>query len=276
MLGALSQLFRGTPQEVASRFAAAGLDCVQILPQFEGVRFDSASDVLRNRCREISKPFRDANIAIVGVTANLNLVDPDMHRRRRQAALFDALLENVRDLGARSLIVESGSINASRPWEDFPENHSPEALQLFVKQLKPHVRRAEKCGAMILIEPHLHHIVSDVERALAVRKELGEYVGFVMDPPNLFTRAMASASQKPLRALFASLGAISPVAHGKDVRYVGHELTTPRAGTGTLDYAEFLRQWGEYQPGGPLVLEQITAAQLEETVDFLERFFRRD
>lgn len=275
MLGAMSNLFRGTAAEVAALFDQHGLECVQILPQFKDAMFESVADITAKACKSIGKAFKDAAISVVAVSAHTNFVVPDSSRRRRQIARFEAFLEHTRDFGARCIVTESGTANAARPWDYHPDNALPETFASLVKHLKPLVAKAEQLGVMILIEPHLYHVVGSVEVAVKLRDALGPHLGFVMDPPNLFTRSMASASKKPLRHLFAELGPVSPIAHGKDVRYHGNEWTTPRAGTGSLDYSEFLILWGQHHPGGPLILEQITAAELEETIDFLDRLFRK-
>jgi sugar phosphate isomerase/epimerase len=275
MLGAMSNLFRGTASEVAALFDQHGLECVQILPQFNEALFEAAADITAKSCKAVGKAFRDASIPVVALSAHTNFVDPDSSRRKRQNARFEAFLEHTRDFGARCIVSESGTANAARPWDYHPDNSLPETFALLVRTLKPLVARAEQLGVMILIEPHLYHVVGSVEAAVKLREALGPHLAFVMDPPNLFTRSVASASKKPLRQLFSELGPVSPIAHGKDVRYHGNEWTTPRAGTGTLDYPEFLTLWGQHQPGGPLILEQITAAELEETIDFLDRLFRK-
>jgi L-ribulose-5-phosphate 3-epimerase len=275
LLGAMSNLFRGTPAEVAALFDRHGLECVQILPQFAGIHFETAADVTAKACKEIARPFRDAAVVVAAVSAHTNFVDPDVSRRKRQVARFEALLEHCRDLGARCIVTESGTLNASRPWDYHPENGLPESFAQLVRALKPMVAKAESLGVTLLIEPHLYHVVSSLEACVQLREALGPSLGFVMDPANVFTRSMASASKKPLRQFFAGIGDACPIAHGKDVRYHGSEWTTPRTGTGTLDYPEFLNLWGQHHPGAPLILEQITAAELEETIDFLDRLFRK-
>ena len=72
------------------------------------------------------------------------------------------------------------------------------------------------------------------------------------------------------------IGALAPIAHAKDVRYVGADLTTPRAGSGNLDYKEFLEQLSAHQPNCPLIFEQIRPEELRESIDFIDRFFHFD
>jgi sugar phosphate isomerase/epimerase len=272
-IGVISQLFRGDPSEVATVLVQNGLESVQILPSFPGLNLETAEDVTTSACESIAAPFQESGLLIAAVSAHTNFVDPDRQRRKRAIKRFDALVDHCQELGTKYLITESGTLNATRPWDDHPENHQPDATALLLKSIRPSVKLAEAAGVTILFEGHLYHIISSIATALQVRGELGDNIGFVLDPVNYFTRSMASASKKPLRELFDSLGPHSPVAHGKDVRYVGSELTTPRAGTGTLDYREFLELLGQHHPGGPLILEQITPAELRETLDFLDRFY---
>ena len=272
-LGALSNLFGGSPDDVAAIFANYRLESVQILPNFPQLRLAEASDVTTAACESMGRPFQGAEVTVAGVSAHTNFVDPDKRRRKRMTKRFDALIEHCHDFGTKYLITETGSLNAARAWEDYPDNHTPETLESFIRAIEPSIKLAEKSGVVVLLEAHIYHVVDSAERALKVRGELGEAVGFVMDPPNFFTRALANAPKKSLRDLFAAIGPAAPVAHGKDVRYTGSDLTTPRAGTGTLDYFEFLILLSQYQPGAPLILEQIRAEELRETVDFIDRFF---
>src|SRR5262249_40389281 len=149
------------------------------------------ADVTSKACKEIAKPFKDAAVAVVAVSVHTNFVDPDSSRRKRQIARFDAILEHCRDFGARCVVTESGTLNSGRPWDYHPENSTPEAFASLVRALKPFVAKAEKLGVMILIEPHLFHVVGSLEIAVKLRQALGPNLGFVMDPANVFTRSMA-------------------------------------------------------------------------------------
>jgi sugar phosphate isomerase/epimerase len=269
----MSNLFRGSPEDVAAQFLRYRLESVQILPSFPDLRLAEAKDVTTATCRTISKPFVDAELVIAAVTAHANFVDPDGRRRRRWVKRFDALIDHCKDFGTHYLVTESGSLNPAHSWDECPQNRAPETLAQFIANLQPSVKQAERVGVTILIEGYLTHVVGTALTALKVREALGEHVAFVMDPPNYFTRSMASASKRSLRELFRDLGPLCPVAHGKDVRYVGSELSMPRAGTGTLDYKEYLELLNEFQPGCPLILEQIRPQELRETIDFIDRFF---
>lgn len=270
----MSNLFRGSPEDVADLFLRYGLEAVQILPNFPGIRFSSAEEVTAAACKQIGEPFVSSELYVAGITAHTNFLDPDKKRRARMVKRFDALIEHCQDLGTNCLITESGTLHPEHPWDDYPDNHTDAALSQLIKAMQPSVKLAEKAGVKILIEGYLFHVVSTAARALALREALGETIEFVMDPPNYFTRAMANSPKKALRDLFAAIGPYSPVAHGKDIRYTGGTHTTPRAGSGSLDYKEFLELLDQYQPDRPLIFEQIRPEELRETIDFVDRFFR--
>lgn len=273
-MGALSNLFRGDPEEVASILAGYDqVESVQILPNFPSFKFASKEDITPAQCKRVAEPFQAADLVIAGVSAHTNFVDPDKKRRKRIVARFDALIECCQDFGTKYLITETGTLNNDHPWEDTPENHKPETLKAFIDALRPSAKLAAKTGVTILLVGYLYHIVSSTREALAVREELGDSIGFVMDPASYFTKSMSNAAKKHLRELFVALGPYAPIAYAKDVRYVGGELTTPRAGTGILDYKEFLELIEEFQPECPLIIQQIRPEELQETLDFIDRFF---
>jgi sugar phosphate isomerase/epimerase len=272
-VGAFSNLFRGKPADVASLFVRYGLESVQIQPRWNMGLADDDSVLSLDECRAIAQPFVDAGLFVAGLTASTNFIDPQVSRRRRLIRRFDALIEHCQDFGTNYIITETGTLDPEHPWSDFRDNRSPAALALFRRNLMPSVRLAEKTGVTILLKGYLYHVVYNMEIARAIHEHFGPTVQFVMDPASYFTRNMVSASTSFLRRMFEVIGDICPIAHGKDVRYVGGTLTTPRTGTGGLDYREYLELLDEYNPDGALILEQIGPEQLRETLDFLDRFF---
>jgi sugar phosphate isomerase/epimerase len=271
-VGAHSNLFRGNLAEIARLFARYGLETVQLqTASFNPIGEDNT--VKAKDCKAFSQPFVDADIDIAAITASTNFLDPVGVRRRKGIKRFETLIDHCQDFGTRYIVTETGTLDPEHPWSDFAENRSSAALATFRKQITPAVRLAQQTGVTILLKGYLYHVVHSVDVIQSIHEHFGETVGFVMDPANYFTRNMISSSTTFLRRMFDVMGEYSPVAHGKDVRYVGGSLTTPRTGTGHLDYKEFLELLDEHQPGCPLILEQIRPEELRETLDFLDRFF---
>lgn len=273
LLGAVSNIFRGDPEEIANALSGYGLEAVQILPNFPSLKFATKEDITTPRCRRVAEPFADKGIDVAAVSAHTNFLDPDRPRRRKAIQRFDALIEHCQDFGTNYLVTESGTLSPAHPWDDCADNHTPAAFDAFIENLKPSVRLAEANGVTILLEGYLYHVLNKVSLAEMARERLGDAIGFVLDPANYFSRGMISSADRQLKEIFRVIGPHAPVAHAKDVRYLGGELTTPRVGTGTLDYKVFLELLDEHQEGCPLIFEQLRLEELQESIDFIDRFF---
>ena len=206
-VGAISNLFRGNPEAVATLFHRYGLESVQIQPTLgrqESMEFTPSI------CRAMSQPFMDADIMIAGVSAYTNFVDPDISRRRRLIKKFDSLIEHCQDFGTQYLITESGTLDPEHPWNDFAENRTPGRSHGIQKESRsfgetcPKRRGSRSDQRLPLSRVH------SMDIALAIHEHFGDSVGFVMDPANYFTRNMITASTSFLRNIFKSWGASPP------------------------------------------------------------------
>ena len=100
----------------------------------------------------------------------LNVVDV----YKRQHIVFASLL------GAGVVGTETGACNTEYRTEPF--SFTEEALEIFIKNLRPVVEYAEKLGVIVAIEPVCRHIVNNAKRA---RKVLD-----AIDSPNLQIRCV--------------------------------------------------------------------------------------
>lgn len=273
LLGAMSNLWRGTPAEVAALFSRYGLDSVQLLPSLGGSQQTDVKELTPKACRSLVEPFLELKIHIAALTAHVNLVDPEIRRREKSIRRFCSLIERCPNFETRYLVTETGTVNPSNPWEDAEQNHAPATFSAFMDALRPCAKLAEETGVVILLEGDRRHVVATMQDAKRVREEFGESVGFVLDPVNYLAQTSASGAKKWLRDIFETIGPWSPIAHAKDVRLTGGEHTAVRAGSGGLDYKDFLEQLHHIHPGCPLIMEQVRPEEIRETIDFIDRFF---
>lgn len=272
-LGAMSNLWRGTPAEIAATFGRYGLESVQLLPSLGGSHQTDVKEFTPKVCRSLIEPFQERKIQIAALTAHVNFVDPDIRRREKAVKRFCGLIERCPNFDTKYLVTETGTINPSHPWDDALQNHAPATMSAFIDALRPCANLAEETGVVILLEGDRRHVVATMKDAKRVREEFGEAVGFVMDPVNYLAQSSASGAKKWLRDIFETIGPWSPIAHAKDVRISAGEHTAVRAGAGGLDYKDFLEQLHQYHPGCPLIMEQVRPEEIRETVDFIDRFF---
>ena len=113
------------------------------------------------------------DVAVLG--CYLNLCNPNPEKHKEIVEKYKAHIRFASILGCGVVGTETGAVNEEYKYE--PANHSEEALQCFIDNLRPIVKYAEQFGVIVAIEPVWKHIVYTVERA---RKVLD-----AIDSPNL-------------------------------------------------------------------------------------------
>ncbi|MDE6065011.1 MAG: sugar phosphate isomerase/epimerase, partial [Lachnospiraceae bacterium] len=105
----------------------------------------------------IKKVFaqNDVDIAVLG--CYLNLANPNPEKLQKITKRYLAHLRFASLLGCGVVGTETGAPNET--YTAVPECHGEEALQTFIKNLRPVVQYAEKTGVILAIEPVWKHIV---------------------------------------------------------------------------------------------------------------------
>lgn len=111
-------------------------------------------------------------------------------------------------LGAGVVGTETGAVNESYSFEE--RNHSEEALDIFIKNVRPVVQYAEKMGVILAIEPVYKHIVCNPKRARKVLDEIGSPNLQIILIQSIFWTSVITKSANPLsRRRLRCLGRIS-------------------------------------------------------------------
>lgn len=122
------------------------------------------------------------DIAVLG--CYLNLATPDQAVLEKNVHRYMAHIRMASLLGAGVVGTETGAVNESYSFEE--RNHSEEALDIFIKNVRPVVQYAEKMGVILAIEPVYKHIVCNPKRARKVLDEIGSpNLQIIFDPVNL-------------------------------------------------------------------------------------------
>ncbi len=272
-LGAPSHLFRGSPALVAEAFRRQGLTCVQLTPNFPGLSFHEPGAITTERCRRAADAFSAAGLTVACLSGYIHLMDADLDRRHRGIVRLHALIRHARDFATERILTETGSLCPFSPWVPQPPNRSREAwieLRLIVAEA---LRVAADHGVTLLLKPGNTHILATVEDAMRLREELPfPNLGFVMDPASFLLESPPTAWNAELEQIFERLGRWAPLLHAKDLRCLGDQRTTPRAGLGALDYGLIARLLRRYQPEAPIILENLRPEDVAPAKAYLEQF----
>ena len=132
----------------------------------------------------LKKIFAEAGIDIAVLGCYLNLATPNEESLKKNQERYLANIRFASLLGAGVVGTETGAVNEAYKFEE--RNHSEEALQIFVKNLRPVVEYAEKMGVIFAIEPVFKHIVCSPQRARRVLDEINSpNLQIIFDPVNL-------------------------------------------------------------------------------------------
>ncbi len=182
----------------------------------------------------------ELDIAVLG--CYLNLADPDEEKLKANTEKYLAHIRFASLLGCAVVGTETGAVNSEYKYEE--KNHSDEALEIFIKNLRPIVGYAEKMGVILAIEPVWKHIVCDPKRARIVLDEISSpNLQIIFDPVNLLCYDNYGERGRIFAESAEILGKDIAVVHIKDfiVNKEKKELISAAAGTGEMNYSEIMK-----------------------------------
>jgi len=197
----------------------------------------------------------DLDIAVLG--CYLNLANPNAASLAKTTRRYLTNIRFASLLGAGVVGTESGAPNEEYRFE--AACHTEEALEIFIKNVRPVVEYAEKMGVILAIEPVYRHIVCNPKRARKVLDAIDSpNLQIIFDPVNLLDINNYKNSDEIFAEAIDLFGEDVAVMHLKDYRIENGQLISTAAGTGEMDYSRIIRFMKERKP--------YIHATLEDTV----------
>lgn len=210
------------------------------------------------------------DIAVLG--CYLNMCNPDPEQHKQIVEKYKAHIRFASVLGCGVVGTETGAVNVEYKYE--PANHTEEALNLFIENLKPIVKYAEQFGVIIAIEPVWKHIVCTIERARKVLDAINSpNLQIIFDPVNVLYTGNIDRQDEIIEQAFDLLRDEIAVVHCKDYVVEGDELKSIAAGTGGLNYPLLLKKIKQYKPYVHCTLENTVPENAIATRDFMENLY---
>lgn len=212
----------------------------------------------------------NVDVAVLG--CYLNLCNPNPEKHKEIVEKYKAHIRFASILGCGVVGTETGAVNEEYKYE--PANHSDEALQCFIDNLRPIVKYAEQFGVIVAIEPVWKHIVNTVERARKVLDAIDSpNLQIIFDPVNLLYVGNIDKQDEIIEKAFDLLLKDIAVVHCKDYVVEGDELKSIAAGTGGLNYPLLLKKIKEYKPYVHCTLENTVPENAVATREFMEKLY---
>ena len=205
-----------------------------------------------------------------GNRPNLVVADPDV--RADALARVRRAIAAASQLGAVMVNTGVGSHHPSFPYGPHPANHTPQALDTLVANLRILCPEASDHGLLFSLEPHVMTTIDSVETISAVVEAVGHPVLRVnFDPVNLLgTLPAVYGSAAAIRAIGDRLGPVlAPSAHIKDIRpapaLVLHLDEVP-PGDGFVDWEAYFAVCRRLGDRSALIVEHLEGDEVEATL----------
>ena len=268
-LGIFAKTFaRPTLEETLDAVTSCGLQCVQFNMACAGLdslpeRIDAAlSDRIR---RELAL----RQISMAAVSGTFNMIHPDLSMRRDGLQKLRRLALACPQLGTSVITLCTGTRDPENMWRRHPDNDSPRAWQDLQTSLTTALEMTAETNVTLAFEPEVANVIDSAVKARRLLDEIGSpRLKVVLDGANLFHRGDLPRMRELLQEAVSLLAQDTVIAHAKDLSHdgeAGHEA----AGTGRLDYDQYLGALHAAGFDGPLILHGLAEAQVAGSVAFL-------
>ncbi len=212
------------------------------------------------------------NVSVLGCYRNL--ATPDKEELKKTQEIYKDHIRFAAMLGAGVVGTETGAVNTE--YRYVPENHTDEALKVFIDGLYPVVEYAEKMGVCIGIEPVWKHIMYNPVQTRKVLDEINSpNLRVILDSINLLNAENESHANDIVDEAFELLLPDIDIIHIKD--YVvknGEIFTSPLTlGTGKFDIPHLMKILKKEKPFINVLLEDSIPENVKISKEYVEKCY---
>ena len=220
---------------------------------------------------EIRKEMDTRQITISALSGTYNMIDPDVEKRRAGLRMLRSVAERCSPLGTSVITLCTGSRDPQSMWRAHPDNNTAEAWRDLVESMEQALAVAEEYDVTLALEPEVANVIDSAQKARRLLDEMqSPYLKVCMDGANVFHKGELPKMREILDEAFARLGGDIALAHAKDLDRDG-QAGHLAAGTGLLDYDQYLGLLKENGYDGAVILHGLSEAQVPFCTDFLQK-----
>lgn len=214
----------------------------------------------------------ELDIAVLGCYLNLANPNPESLNKIRKRYLTHIRFASLLDVGVVG--TETGAVNEEYKFEE--KNHSEEALNIFINNVRPVVEYAEKMGVIFAIEPVYKHIVCNPKRARRVLDEINSpNLQIIFDPVNLLDINNYKNRDEIIEEAMELLGDDIAMIHIKDFVVEDGKLVSVAAGTGEMDYTKIMKFIRERKPYVHVTLENTVPENAVAAREYIQNLWEQ-
>lgn len=220
----------------------------------------------------LKKIFQKNNLDVAVLGCYLNLANPNEESLKKITHRYMAHIRFASLLGAGVVGTETGAPNEDYKFEE--ACRSQEALETFIKNVRPVVDYAEKMGVVFAIEPVAKHIVWNPKRAREVLDRIqSPNLQIIFDPVNLLDINNYQNREEIIAEAIELLGDDIAMVHIKDFVVKDGELVSVAAGSGEMDYTQIIRFIKKKKPHIHVTLENTVPENAVQSKEFIQKLW---
>ena len=215
----------------------------------------------------IGNLFADKNIDIDVLGCYINPSCTDENNLKSQLEFFVENLKYARYMNAGVVGLETGYVGEYC----IPENnHTEEAYQYLLTNMKFLCSQAEKLGVTIAVEGVFDFVIGTPKLMHRLVSDLNSpNIAVIFDVFNLLTISNYKKQDEIMKEMFDLLGDKIAIIHLKDFKVVENKLVQCKIGEGILNIPLLLSLIKENKPRIPIVLEEVKEELLVESMNIL-------
>lgn len=218
---------------------------------------------------EIRQALDARQITVSALSGTYNMIHPDVKKRRDGLNMLRSVAAACEPLGTSVITLCTGSRDADSMWRAHPDNNTAAAWNDLVDSMTQALEVAAAYNVTLAIEPEVANVVDSAKKARRLLDEMqSPLLKVVMDGANIFHKDELPRMREILDEAFELLGEDIVLAHAKDLDRDG-QAGHLAAGTGLLDYEQYLGLLKRTGYEGPVILHGLSEAQVPFCAGFL-------
>ncbi|BCJ95126.1 AP endonuclease [Anaerocolumna cellulosilytica] len=261
-------------EELVANIAKKGFKCTQLALKKAIHDFNVNPEAFSpGMALYIKEIFAQNKVDISVLGCYLNITTPDKAEHVKVMETYKAHIRFASLLGCGMVGTETGAVNAQYIFEE--ANHSEEALQILIENVKIVVDYAEKMGVIFAIEPVYSHIMSDIDRTYKVLQAVNSpNLQVIFDPVNVIHYGNYQQQDEIIKGAFELFGKDIAAIHAKDFKVEDNRTISVPSGSGGLNSELLLGLVKKQKPHIHVLLEDTKPSNAIATREYLERIYQ--
>lgn len=260
-------------EELVKNISKKGFSCTHIALKKSIYEFNVSEEAMTpGMALYMKQVFAENKVDVAVLGCYLNLANPNKEKLKKIVETYKAHIRFAALLGCGVVGTETGAVNEEYRYEE--ANHSEEALQIFIENVREVVEYAEKMGVIFAIEPVYKHIVYNNQRARQVLDAIhSPNLQIIFDPVNQISVENYTRQDEIIQSAFDLLGKDIAVIHAKDFVIEGNAVKSVAAGTGMFHYAPLMKLIKERKPYIHVTMEDTKPENVFQAKEYLEKLY---